>query len=90
MGQGAIGGFECTLYPVNINSETLDNPLFARKKDLAVGGTIAHEVGLHCIGNVSGHFAENGFIDSRLLTPGTSFTTDGAKRFVTGLHLDLK
>ncbi len=88
IGQGA--GFEMTIFPVNLKAEMDSNPAVAKDPAGAVAATIAHEVGLHCIGATLSHFFDARFVDAKIATIRGVFSQPGGEAFLRGLGIALK
>lgn len=53
-----------------------------------VAATVAHELGLHAIGGVKGHYEEKGTIDAEKGRPGTTFSEKTCKKICDRMDID--
>jgi len=56
-------------------------------RDMAVAATIAHEIGLHAVGQTTGHFDDSGYVDSADGALNSTFSPAACERIRRGLFI---
>ncbi len=86
-GQAAPGRFRAGLNPGFIQRLVALSPV-PITLDAAVAAAIAHEIGLHAIGNVTDHYHDDGFIDARVGQVGGTFSPEARERIADRLDVE--